>query len=197
MNWWLRIRLVPWTMSVLIACTALAASLPGTSMPMPSLVGGLLIPIPLSLLAPLLPALLALYGIDRNAGAGERAALRPVLRWDGMFLSLCAVMALVVGALGQSAGWWSLGLGFGRNVAGIIGLGLLARWAAGPLAATLLPVGFVVVSTFLGVDSAAHARVWAWPIADPSSTSAMVIALLLLLLGLVNMGRRTGKRAVG
>ncbi len=194
MRWWLRIRLVPWTVAALTGCAIAAASMPGASMPMPSLAGGLLLPVPLSLLAPLLPALLALHGVDRAASATENAATRALPRWDGSYLLLCALLALAAGGCGQALGWWPLGDGFGRNVAGGIGTGLLARWAAGPLAATTAPVAFTVVCTFFGVGPGRHVRTWAWPLADPASLSALVISLLLLALGLCGIGRRAAWR---
>ncbi|WP_034087958.1 hypothetical protein [Streptacidiphilus albus] len=190
MRWWLRIRLVPWTLAALTGCAIAAASMPGASMPMPSLAGGLLLPVPLSLLAPLVPSLLALHAVDRAVTAAEDTATRPVPRMDGTYLLLCALLALAAGGCGQALGWWPLGEGFGRNVAGTIGLGLLARWVAGPLAATTAPVAFTVICTFFGVSLGGHARAWAWPLAAPTSLSALVISLLLLTLGLHGIGRR-------
>lgn len=183
MIWWWRARSLT-AVGLAFAGSLITAVVAGSQvLPLPSLVGSLVVPIVFALLLPLVPIVVWLYGVDRSSGDLDADAVRPVAAWD---LCVPVVMLLViVVAVGvtSAGGWWELGRGYLRNLVGCLGLALIVLPLVGARLAALAPIGAVIISALFGSGYGGMTRWWAWPIADAHAGLAFAEAALLLIVG--------------
>jgi hypothetical protein len=129
---------------------------------------------------PLLPAVVIGAGARSPFGDIERCASRPLgpIRL-GHLLALAVIAALVL--LGASAivnGGIERELV--RNLAGYLGISLLAAWLLGTGVSWAAPLAYATIGLILRPDNAL-----AWPARYPLDTRSLTIALSLLALGLL------------
>lgn len=139
-----------------------------------------------------------LIGVTTHSPFGElgRTASRPLgsFRFGQVAgLSLLAVTFLMLAA------WHWPGAGedwiLARNLAGFVGITLLAAAVAGARLAWAVPVAVGLGSFFVTINSGGSTR-WAWAIQPSGDRLSLVIALALLVLGLAVVTRYGARDAV-
>ncbi|MFF2852050.1 hypothetical protein ACFVT5_37840 [Streptomyces sp. NPDC058001] len=183
MGWWLRIRLVPAVCAGLVLCMALGAAADSITVPVPVVVGGISFPLPLPFLLPLVPVCILLQGQSRADTGLDSTAVRAVRIWDAAFTTLCAVAALLVGLVEAVATDQALGIGMARNFLGYLGIALLLQVLAGARVASAVVSLFPILCAAFGIRYGTPS-VWAWPLHEPSSLSALTQAGILFAVGL-------------
>lgn len=185
MKWWLRAHAALLCAVSLMVTLLLAPVLAGSTLPIPSLFGGLSTGIPVPLVLPVIPAAVVLHAMSRVPGTYETTAVRPVLRYQaGLPLAACAI-ALVVTVVEAHAADLPLALAVARNLMGYLGVGLVVHSFAGPqygpLSVAVVPVFCAVV----GLGPSGRPFTWAWPVHEASSPLAAACAGSLFGLGLL------------
>lgn len=149
MIWWLRVRCAPALIGALVVVVGVAALVPKSEVPVPSVAGSLTSGLPFRYLVPLLPVLLILYGRARADDAPESVAVRPVRWLDACFMTAPVAVLLLASAFVPD------GVAVARNTAGYLGCALVLRWLSTPRLSialiTFLP--FAVVSLGGGVGA--------------------------------------------
>jgi hypothetical protein len=95
-------------------------------------------------------------------------------------LLLLAVLALTLATRSGVGYDWTLA----RNVAGLVGLALLAATVAGSVVAWAIPLGYAALVVLAGPGAD-----WALPLRPFEDQTALIVALVLLLVGLFAGGR--------
>jgi len=176
---WLRSRRWP-TLLVVTSAAALALALMGTSdVPMPSLLAGSILPVPLGLLVSLVPALAIINSLTSTPAAAEMVSTRAVWIRD---LALAVVTASVAPTVLAVTSISQLGTS-GRNSVGLVGLAMLGLAAGGRNAGIALPLGFLALTLFIGRSSGMQVEPWAWPMMEGSNVPALAAALCLFTVG--------------
>ncbi|MGA4841025.1 hypothetical protein [Streptomyces sp. G45] len=176
MIWWLRVRSVPALVVSLAVVCCTAALLPTSSVPVPSLVGGLAGGLPFRYLVPLLPALLILHGQARADRLSESVAARPVRLLDsGAAIGTVGALLLASPVVPDS-------VALARNLAGYLGFALILRWLSAPRLATAVTAFLPFAAASLG--GGAHPAWWAWPLHDGRAPLAAACAATLFAAGL-------------
>jgi len=179
----MRVRLVVPTTALLIALSGASIAAADTALPMPSLVGGLSVPVPLPFLTPLIVVAVVLIGLDR-AGRRLEATSTRVIRWDvAHLIALFALGGLIVVAAGLF-GDRGMGVAFLRNTAGYLGLALLVRRYLGASFAGVVPAVLVLFCAAVGLDELRRPQPWAWPLADADSPGAALFCAALCAAGI-------------
>ncbi len=175
-------------MAVVVAIVALFGAL---TIPFPSLMSSEL-QLPVSVIAPLgLPIVLAWalsssdprleLGTVRRLGALDVAL---AVGWCG----LAAVTAVILTLPGSP----EAGLIAARATIGYVGLLLCARWVLPTDAAAAVPIGYVLLVSFLAGGSMRSAPPWAWAIRPTGDMASWLIPAMLLLLGAIVLWRYPG-----
>lgn len=181
MRWFLTVRrawpVLGWASALSLVVLLLGAR----ELPVPSLVGGGLLAVPLAFLLPAAQAALVVGVVGEPLRAAERSAVRSVLVLDTALLAALVVTVagplVLVGALVDEP----LLVAAGRNIVGFCGVGLLTWPIVGGRGAAAAPV---LVSVLLAAFAGRHREaVWAWPMHPPGSPEASVAAVLLLIAG--------------
>ncbi len=185
MNVWLRVRRAQTTLLVVI-CVALALLFIGhLALPLPNLLGGARLEVPLALLLPLWIAIVLASGLANGDPLQETVCSRP-LRWlDIAYCFTIASLALAACWLVQRVSGTSLALAAGRNVFGYVGLMLLGRALLGAPAAAVVPLAVAIVTNLFGRQPDLQVRPWAWAIAPSESATAIIGVALSFIVGVV------------
>ena len=166
MSLWLQVRRTR-ACAATVLVVAVALSLAGErSLPLPNLLGGPPLAVPLTLLMPLAVGSVVALGLTSGDPRVEAVASRPLRLLDVAYALSAATLALAAG----------------RNALGYVGLTLIGRCGLGPHAAALLPAGFTVAAALFGSGADRQPRWWAWPLVaadDPLSWGSAVVLLLL------------------
>lgn len=146
-----------------------------------------------AVVVPLLLTVLIVGTTRSPFGEPERAASRPLapLRFGQLTgMAGVAALSLILAAFtwpdaesGSDLRWLLL-----RNLLGLLGLGLLAALPLGASLGWVAPslVGFLALFTKPNdLSGSSHDALWTWPTRAADDTSALVIALLLVVLGLL------------
>ncbi|WP_380284485.1 hypothetical protein [Kitasatospora purpeofusca] len=173
---------MPVLVAVLAATLAVGLLLGDGELPVPALRGqaGHFL---LAHVITLLPAVFLLYGLGRGDLRTESVAGRHLRGLDvGLALALAAA-GTTCGGLAYAAGQGALALVLARNIAGYLGLALLAHPLVGhrPAAAALAAVPLLCSAAGWYPDG--HPRPWAWPLHPAGSPAALAAVGLLLLTG--------------
>lgn len=184
MSLWLRVRRLRPIAVVTVLVSLIALLLGGLIIPLPSLgsLSGLRIPI--ALIAPLAVAVTVAWGLSIGAGPSERAAVRPIDRLDASFVAAIAGVTAVLLAAGEFAGVTTTGYAAARNALGYVGLMLLGRWLLGSHAASVVPVGWILLIAAFGSDGAGEPRWWVWPLLPWQDALSWAFSLAIFLTGL-------------
>ncbi|WP_434743134.1 hypothetical protein [Micromonospora sp. SH-82] len=185
MIWWWRARALTVVSLACVASLVAGVLIGGAVLPLPSLVGSLVVPVVFALLLPLVPTVLFWYGLDRSSVDLDATAVRAIWLRD---LSVVVAMVLcTAAAVGISSllGWWDLGPGYLRNLVGCLGLALVVTPFVGARLAAVVPIVAVIVSALFGTGDGGLVRWWAWPIAPARDGPAFAQAALLLVVGAV------------
>lgn len=178
MTLWLRTRLTPGPLLLLLLGTLTTAFLAPAIVPVPTLAS---VGVPVGLVAPTLAAAGAVALADPAQPLLEARSPRPITT---------ATVVLVLAAVGAvSLGWFAVFLTLQadpvlaaatRNLALTTGAGLVIRRIAGAVPATATPVAIGVITALVG-RAAGPALVTAAP---ASSVPAATVAAILVLAGL-------------
>lgn len=181
MSWWLRVQLVVPYLLLLAATLLVGVFARASAMPLPSVVAGWTVPVPVPLLLPVVPVVCWVHGMQRMATAAVAAPVRSPARLDLCVLwgsaAVVATVALATVDVDHAT------LGSARNVAGYIGIALIARGLFGARPAAVAVVCFPVLCTAVGVGPGGLPHWWAWPIAEPTDPVAAFLAGCTLLAG--------------
>ncbi|MEV8515362.1 hypothetical protein [Dactylosporangium sp. NPDC051484] len=185
MSWWWRARALTAVAVTLVASIAVSIAVHGAALPMPNIVGGVLVPVVFAYLLPLAPIVTVWYGVDRSRGHLDRIGVRDTSLLDLAVLAVALAVTAVVVAATWSTDLWPLGIGFLRNLIGCAGLALLVAPFIGTRLATVVPVSAVIISALLGTGLGGRAQWWAWPTAEARSWAHFAEAVAVLLAGVV------------
>jgi len=181
MRWYLAARRLGAVLGAVVVITVLTVAWAGIPLPVPHLGGGVTLGVPAALL---LPAGTAVAIVAAFAGAGahvEGVAARPLAALDRAVC--CVLVAAASGALlGVAVVWHQPLLAAGaRNLAGFVGIGLIARPLLGPRAAPAAPV---VAALLVGVfGQSTDPSAWFWPLRATGDVFAGAAAGATALLG--------------
>ncbi|ONH60492.1 hypothetical protein CcI49_10400 [Frankia sp. CcI49] len=184
MIWWWRNRGYTMHFSVVVGTLVAVLLVGDAAFPVPSLLGGSSLRLPVMLLLPLAPSSVASYCLSRRDGL-ELTGTQPTRWLDCAVMVMTAAIGMLAGTLLQVTGLNDQGFAAGRNMAGYIGLSLVGVAIVGAQASSLFPVTVAVVTSSLGAQVNGQARSWAWPAAGAESLLALVVALATLVLGLL------------
>ncbi|WP_161362318.1 hypothetical protein [Streptomyces sp. SID3343] len=176
------------TSTLMIGLLIASMAAEDTKLPMPSLVGESTIPVPLPFLTPLAVVSAAVAGLER----GDRRLGSTSSRLRGVDLAFLVGLFLVgalVPGITEVLGDSGMGGAFVRNLAGYLGLGLIARHYLGGPVATVVPVVFVLFCTAVGLDASRRPRPWAWPLAPADDLGAAAVCVVLGVAGLYAVTR--------
>jgi hypothetical protein len=185
MNLWLHVRRA--RLTVLTSLVVGIALIPSGSvyLPVPNLLGGPRLAVPLALLIPLAVAIAVTFGLTTGDPAIEATANRPLGLFDAIYVLAIAALTLATCTLAWAIGGTAIALSAGRSALGYIGLALIARRTISPHAAAVLPAGFAVAVSLFGSQSNRQQRWWAWPLASVDNPIAWGVAVALLGFGVV------------
>ncbi|MFF4950895.1 hypothetical protein [Streptomyces chattanoogensis] len=189
MSWWLRVHSVAVSALAIALCLTAGPLLESSAVPLPALLGGLAVSVPLPLIIPLAGACALLYGLDRAPAECEATAVRPVRHWNLALLGGAAVLVTLISAVEALFLGFPLSLGMARNLIGYLGVGLLVRGFIGGQFGTMAAAALPVFCSLIGVGPGGRPYVWAWPLHDAHSAAAAAAAGLLFCAGLVTMAR--------
>ena len=151
------------------------------AVPLPNLVGGAFVPVPLVFVPPLVVALVLARNLPGSDLTIELVSTRHLTLRDAVYvLAVCSVLVVLasVGALlsGQEL------IGAGRDSIGYIGLMLIGRVVLGSGAAAALPSTYVVLASLIR-SATGWSQVWGWAFAPHDSVLSWACAVLLMLIG--------------
>lgn len=192
MIWLLRSRRVAPLSALAILVVSITTIGARWYVPIPALATPAGIGVPLALALPVVVGVLVLGCLLSREPGLEVSAARSITAADAILG--VALLALTVGPL-LVAGLWSSNMlltAGARNVAAVVGLGLLLKSRLSPAASTLIPV--VHAAACFSLANRYEPQMWAWLMADGRSMSALFIAASLLAAGAVaglgDYGRR-------
>ena len=199
MTWLLRSRQLPslaalTLLSVFVTIAAVRWYAPFPAIATPAGVG-----VPVALALPVVTGVLVLGCLQSRSPGLELGASRHVTAMDAaMLVALLLATAGPLLAAAASTGNTLLIAG-ARNLAAVVGFGLLLRRWCSPSAVTLIPV--VHTAACLTLANRLDPQAWAWLLADPSAPWAHLVAAGLLvggaITGLGDAGRRRQLRWSG
>jgi hypothetical protein len=146
--------------------------------------------LPLRYLAPVLPALVVLYGQSRADQAAEKVAVRSVRAMDAVFVVSVVAIALLAAPVLRD------GIAVGRNVAGYLGLALVIRWLTNYRVAVAVSAFVPFVMGSLGRPGPGPAW-WAWSLHEGDDLFSAGCALGLLCMGTALLFRASLLRGSG
>jgi hypothetical protein len=141
--------------------------------------------VPLMTFAPLITAGFVMMSISNSSGSLEETASRPVQRYDALLVTVIFFIVMSVGIIISATGVQDYAGAASRNSAGYVGLMILGWRFVGRNAAFIVPVGFAVVTAFVGRGPDRQPWTWAWPLEDSSSLTAAVLAAICFISGIV------------
>lgn len=184
MKLWLRVRRA-WACAITILVVAIVlVPTRGWYLPLPNLLGGPPLEIPLAFLIPLAVAIVLALGFTIGDPLVEIVASRPLHLLDAAYALSTAGLTLAACALSQRLGGTDLALAAGRNALGYVGLTLIGGRLLGVHAAAVLPVGCAIATCLLGSTVYREPRWWAWPIAPADNSLSWGLAVACLFLGI-------------
>ncbi|RDG36042.1 hypothetical protein [Streptomyces corynorhini] len=174
-----------------LATFAGAMALAGeTAVHVPSLTPNGTAGIRLMLFAPITVCVALLVCLDRRLPKAELTGVRPVVAADRLLVLATAAAALAAGAAVSELSDAPSALAAGRNALFLTGLALLVRAWGGTTAAGAAAAGWLGLVLVAGFRNAQSPRLWAivpQPVTDPLAACATA---LVLVGGVVAMGRR-------
>lgn len=185
MNLWLRVRRTR-TCAITILAVAVSLFLLGNLyLPLPNLLGGPPLAVPLALLIPLAVGIVVAFGLTMGDPLIEAVASRPIPLFDAIHALSAALLALAACALARTVSGMDVALAAGRNAVGYVGLTLIGRRLLGPHAAPVLPAGFAVMTSLFGSSFDRQPHWWAWLLAPIDDIMSWSITVALLILGII------------
>lgn len=188
MIWWVAIRRVRVNLLAVGLLAGIVVVFGELTITMPALGSLQGLALSVSLLSPLIISTSLSHGLARGDEVVEAAAVRPVLRFDIVYVVSAALLVLAVMGGLQVAGWSALGLAAGRNAVGFIGLAMIGRRIIGRDAAAVVPAAAVVLIAFFGGDTTGAPEWWAWIARPTLDIRSWLVAGGLLAVGVVAMG---------
>ncbi|MDB1090167.1 hypothetical protein PJ985_21660 [Streptomyces sp. ACA25] len=142
--------------------------------------------VPLLLFAPLLVCLALLWCLSRRLHSWERTTVRPLALHDAGCLAATAACAAALSLLAGHITDSGLTSAAGRNVLFLTGTALLVWALAGPYAAGMAPVCWVMAVTLFGY-SGPQGRSWSVIALPADHRAAAVVAVLVFAAGLASV----------
>lgn len=184
MSLWLRVRRTNRSLVTAALVAFAVASIGETYLPLPEVLSGHGLRIPIALVAPLALSTVIGWSLTRGESRLEAVASRPLRMLDGFLILGIAVAELaalvIIGTLVSG----SLAPAAGRNAVGYLGLLLIGLRTVGPRAAPMVPIAFVMFAALFGSGPGGLPSWWAWPAAEVNSVVSWILAMLLLGLGM-------------
>ena len=183
MRIWARTRQAELCVSVSILASIIVVLSGQSNIPIPQLTASAAGSLPIALFVPLLVALVVAYSLSRTTSDSEAISVRPLDSFDTILAIFAGVSFAVI--IGIASFAWPeqqpLGLAATRNLAGFIGLVLIARhWLSAEVAA-VPAVLWALSAAMVGAGQDQVPRWWAWPIAGSTSYSWIFVTVLALL----------------
>lgn len=185
MNYWLRVRRIHACTSTIFFVILSLVLIDGLYLPLPNLLGGSQLAIPIVLLVPVSLGIVVAWSLMTGDPLVEAVASRPLPLFDLTYVLAIALIALFSSVLINFVTGTDLVLAAGRNTLGYIGLTLIGRHLINVHAAAVLPTGYVLATSPFGSDVARQPYWWAWPLAENNSVLSWIISVSLLLGGAV------------
>jgi hypothetical protein len=183
--WWLRTRFLLGTAAVtVVTCLVSALASGWPAIPVPNLLGSLMVPLPLVFVLPLVPTWTALFGLGRTDRFQERAAVRGLFLYDQAAWTILILLVASLAAVFQALHQWPLAWAFSRDFLAYLGMGGIAARYLPQHAAALAPTAIVLVCAMFSGQPGPGVRPLAWPMADASNPYAATAAVLIYLAGL-------------
>ena len=181
MTWLLRSRQLPSVVAVTVLSVFVTIAAAHWYAPFPAIATPAGLGVPVALATPVATGVLVLGSLQSRSPGLEISAARHVTAMDATLL--VALLLATAGPLLAAAASTdnTLLLAGARNLAGVVGFGLLLRRWCSPSSVTLIPV--VHAAACLTLANRLEPQAWAWLLADPSSPRALLIACALMTTG--------------
>lgn len=187
MTLWARVRRVPACVLTVLGIIIASSFLYDTRIALPTILSVVEVRFPLVAFLPLVLAIFMAWVLDAGNPALESVASRPAGALDaGYAVAAAACVTFFLLAMRVLVEADALAMA-GRNSLGYVGLCLIAYRIVGPLLASLVPTGFVISCTLVGVTQRGAIKWWAWPLAGHDSRLSWAFAVTLLALGAIGM----------
>ena len=183
MRLWLRVRRLRVLLTTIAGLVATVVLAGGIQLPVPNLLGGARLGVPLGLLVPLAAPIVIAWGLSSGDSRLEGVASRPMRLFDTAFAVGGAGLTLAACLLAYAGFGTSVAAAAGRATLGYVGLMLIGRSIIGPMAAPLIPTGFAVFTALFGLGAMRRPRPWAWPLHDVGDPAAWAVAMGILVVG--------------
>lgn len=87
MIWWFRVRMGTAVLIALIVMMTFGAAASSATVPVPVILGGVTVALPVPFLLPILPVIITVFGQARGNDGTERTTARPLVLWDSTAVS--------------------------------------------------------------------------------------------------------------
>jgi len=193
MKFWWRARGALRDVLTLLAMLASLFLAGQDTIPIPTL-SGVATPTPVAVFAPLMLVISVGFGLSRRIDA-EFVAARPIHLLDGAWIAALVVIAVAASTVLDTSGPQQLGLIAARDTVGYIGLTLIGWRILGNHASAIVSVGYAIAAALLGYGAAGKTAPWAWPVAGPRDSLAMVVAIAIGCAGIATLANSSFLRA--
>lgn len=183
MKLWFKVRRLKVAVMTVIGIVGLVILVGDVVLPVPNLLSGTSLAVPIGLLAPLATAIVVAWGLTAGDVRLEAVASRPLHLFDTAYAVSIGMLTLTGCALAYPLVGSSLAFASGRNAIAYVGLMLIGRWLVGPLAAPLLPAGIALVTVLFGHGPTGVPRWWAWLLHGTGNLDSWSVTIFLLIAG--------------
>ena len=181
---WLRARRPRILLAVGFCQVLLPFAAAGAALPLPSLLIGSFLDVPLASLVPIL--IVAMLQISLSSDQID-AQLCPVVRVHWLDVGLIVAVA-AAGSVGSLLAAWQLSLmqpiEWARNAFAFLGIGCCTRALTGTSSMAIGPLVFGMMSVLLGTSADRTVALWALPVQPAHSKLAIGASAALLVIGL-------------
>ncbi len=181
---WLRVRRLEWIIATLAGSVVVLVLIGSLTLTLPVFgwISG--VQVPLALLAPAAPLLALAAGLANSDPQLEAVSVRSTALLDLALIGSVAFTMALSCAVIEAVGLSPLGFAAARNAIGLAGLMLLAA-PFGNSVLALTPVAFLLLVSGFGSSGTGEPDWWAWPVQPAASTTALALAFVLAIGGVV------------
>jgi hypothetical protein len=182
---WLKVRRAQLNALGIIGVVTASVAASDILIPMPGLLTGTGLAVPLPAVAPLLVAITLALGLSSTDPILESTSVQRLRALDAVYAAGVAGLVLIMCWMCAAVAGAELALAAGRNAVGYTGMMLLGARMLGRYAAPLVPAGMILFLAIFGADASGQPRWWAWPLRATGEFHPWAVAVGLILVGLL------------